>query len=271
MQPISGNVTINAVETALLSHGDECAFVVASIKDTASITFKYTADNQLYWGGAEDFVFNDKNRAISVRCTFGSNGRYCFFASSGYPAVSGYSLPIASADTLGGVQPVKKTEEMTVPVGVDAAGGLWAALIAVGGSNVFHATLTLEEAVKSVTLTFPTNWENIKIFNIHASMTDVETTFSVQGHCENKDYKSWFDIQPGADVGINIFGVQFAKHYFAANAVTSSVDTQTARPSFGTTSTLGVKLDARTYTLYSNTADVLFPAGTVFEYWGVSL
>ena len=36
-----------------------------------------------------------------------------------------YTLPIASEDQLGGVQPVKKTEEMTAPVGVDEEGRLW--------------------------------------------------------------------------------------------------------------------------------------------------
>ena len=38
---------------------------------------------------------------------------------------SSYVLPVATSETLGGVMPVAKTEEMTVPVGVDAAGGLW--------------------------------------------------------------------------------------------------------------------------------------------------
>ena len=38
----------------------------------------------------------------------------------------GYTLPIASPTTLGGVQPVAKTDEMTQSVGVDALGGLWA-------------------------------------------------------------------------------------------------------------------------------------------------
>lgn len=41
------------------------------------------------------------------------------------------TVPVASPDTLGGVQPVEKTESMTNPVGVDALGGLWSA----GGSD----------------------------------------------------------------------------------------------------------------------------------------
>lgn len=36
-----------------------------------------------------------------------------------------YVLPIASASQLGGVQPYNKTEDMTLPVGVDENGALW--------------------------------------------------------------------------------------------------------------------------------------------------
>ena len=38
-----------------------------------------------------------------------------------------YELPVATADTLGGVQPVTKTDDMTYEVGVDAEGKLWVA------------------------------------------------------------------------------------------------------------------------------------------------
>ena len=36
-----------------------------------------------------------------------------------------YALPIATSETLGGVKPATKTEDMTQSVGVDEAGGLW--------------------------------------------------------------------------------------------------------------------------------------------------
>ena len=36
-----------------------------------------------------------------------------------------YELPIATEDTLGGVQPITKTEDMTYPIGVDENGKLW--------------------------------------------------------------------------------------------------------------------------------------------------
>ena len=37
-----------------------------------------------------------------------------------------YVLPVASSQILGGVKPEDKTEEMNLPVGVDAEGRLWA-------------------------------------------------------------------------------------------------------------------------------------------------
>lgn len=63
---------------------------------------------------------------------------------------SSYTLPIASETTLGGVKPVAKTAEMTQSVGVDDAGGLWAAEASGGGSGGgFQKVLdfTTEEAV----------------------------------------------------------------------------------------------------------------------------
>jgi hypothetical protein len=48
------------------------------------------------------------------------------------PEDSTYTLPIATPETLGGVKPVNKAEDMTQPVGVDELGGLWTAM---GGGN----------------------------------------------------------------------------------------------------------------------------------------
>lgn len=39
--------------------------------------------------------------------------------------VSDYTLPVATPETIGGVMPEAKTEDMTTPVGVDADGRLW--------------------------------------------------------------------------------------------------------------------------------------------------
>lgn len=68
--------------------------------------------------------------------------------------VGSYTLPIASPTTLGGVQPVAKTDEMTQAVGVDALGGLWA-LPGGGGSEenwVLVNYLNIKEDVSDITI-----------------------------------------------------------------------------------------------------------------------
>lgn len=67
------------------------------------------------------------------------------------PAGSIDNLPIASADTLGGVQPVAKTDDMTQSVGVDDAGGLWTMAGGSGGGGFSLPLLysvTTEEEVR---------------------------------------------------------------------------------------------------------------------------
>ena len=51
-----------------------------------------------------------------------------------------YTLPIASSAVLGGVQPVSKTDDMTQSVGVDAAGGLWTAIVTDDHINILIDT-----------------------------------------------------------------------------------------------------------------------------------
>ena len=48
---------------------------------------------------------------------------------------SAYTLPVATPETLGGVQPAAKTEDMTQSVGVDKDGGLWTVPRGNGGSS----------------------------------------------------------------------------------------------------------------------------------------
>lgn len=74
-----------------------------------------------------------------------------------------YSLPIAASDTLGGVQPVAKTEDMTQPVGVDEIGRLWIEPAGGNGDSSpgdnagawSKTTVTLEQDVQQISLTFP--------------------------------------------------------------------------------------------------------------------
>lgn len=73
-----------------------------------------------------------------------------------------YTLPIATPNTLGGVQPIAKTAEMTQSVGVDAEGGLWT--VPGGGSGGIPIPETAEVGqtivVKAVDENGkPTEWE----------------------------------------------------------------------------------------------------------------
>ena len=66
-----------------------------------------------------------------------------------------YSLPVATSETLGGVMPVAKTEDMTQSVGIDGDGLLWTTPSAGGGVDGWQVVreLTLEKAVKTITVT----------------------------------------------------------------------------------------------------------------------
>ena len=62
-----------------------------------------------------------------------------------------YTLPVASAAALGGVQPVAKTDAMTQSVGVDEAGALWTA--AGGGTWKKVVDVITEEETSAIRVT----------------------------------------------------------------------------------------------------------------------
>jgi hypothetical protein len=86
-----------------------------------------------------------------------------------------YELPVANPDTLGGVQPVEKTEGMTNPVGVDELGGLWCA----GGSSEWKLIRsdTLEQDVKSLTLNIGEDWDEVLVI-ISSRVNDAENSLT---------------------------------------------------------------------------------------------
>jgi hypothetical protein len=83
--------------------------------------------------------------------------------AAGLVDVPEYELPVANPDTLGGVQPVAKTDKMTNPVGVDALGGLWSAgdSGSVQESDELLIDFTTEEEVTSIFLPLADNAEKI--------------------------------------------------------------------------------------------------------------
>lgn len=77
-------------------------------------------------------------------------------------APEGYTLPIATANNLGGVKPAAKTDAMTSAVGVDADGKLWSAAGG-GGSDVWEQVLdvTFDEAVGAVKYEFVNQYKEL--------------------------------------------------------------------------------------------------------------
>ncbi len=74
------------------------------------------------------------------------NGNFLFVNQSGGGGGGDYTLPVASPNTLGGVKPVAKTDDMTQSVGVDSNGALWTEPSDGGGegeSNIEIITLPL--------------------------------------------------------------------------------------------------------------------------------
>ena len=117
----------------------------------------------------------------------------------GDPGDSGYVLPTAAPDTLGGVMPVVKTDAMTQAVGVDANGGLWA-LPGGGGST-------------------DAGWEFIRKVTIpsDASMDTSDVTFTEVAVDETKnDYVFGFNTNDKGET------FSYSEMLIVANSGTSS-------------------------------------------------
>lgn len=117
------------------------------------------------------------------------------------PAGPSYTLPIATSETLGGVKPAAKTDDMTQQVGVDELGGLWA-LPGGGGGIDLLIDVTAEEEIKKISVTFdePTSYRE---FYIMISLVGT-------ANCASTDYDWRFCLQPipgwRNKISLNLFG-----------------------------------------------------------------
>ena len=103
-----------------------------------------------------------------------------------------YTLPVASAAALGGVQPVAKTDDMTQSVGVDEDGGLWTAPGSGGGGSSqwkIIRDLTITENVDRVDISTDDDGNAFSLHEIHVfsytqSYEDTATvyTFLMNGY-----------------------------------------------------------------------------------------
>lgn len=99
-----------------------------------------------------------------------------------------YVLPVANAETLGGVKPENKTDDMTIPVGVDNDGRLWVAQTGgQGGENVtaeqvyFNSDLTMTYQFGKYTpvdgsVVVPANGKNLQELFLDAYSEDKDPT-----------------------------------------------------------------------------------------------
>ncbi len=140
--------------------------------------------------------------------------------------------------------------------------------IPTGADNVFRISQTTTKAASSVTLELPCNWEEILTFNIHGSLGALVETMALYSHIANTSYKQWGNITAGSNVGFNLYGNRFYDKAFSVGFSPSNLDTNAARPALGTVTMNGKEGD-NTISIYSNTSGVDFPAGTIFEVWGV--
>lgn len=87
---------------------------------------------------------------------------------------SDYILPIATADTLGGVKPTAKSDDMTQSVGVDESGGLWTAPASTGSNDwQLLKTISLDEDVSAISYNFEKAVNELYvIFKVRASNAD---------------------------------------------------------------------------------------------------
>ena len=99
-----------------------------------------------------------------------------------------YTLPVANAETLGGVKPVAKTEAMTQPVGVDANGALYTEPGKGGGSDYVLP-------VGGAELGGVKNGGNVTI-NVDGTMTAPENEIS--GEQVSNAVSDWLDAHPEA-------------------------------------------------------------------------
>lgn len=135
----------------------------------------------------------------------------------------------------------------------------------------FQFKVTAEEAVKGITFDLPVAPEKIISMNINLMFGAVATQFALYSRID-KDYKNLATVPVGNDCASNISFERMLNMSY--NAFAAWVDTdalsENANPGTMSNGTLvkTMVVPSQTIYLYSNTADVNFPAGTKLTVWG---
>lgn len=137
-------------------------------------------------------------------------------------------------------------------------------------SSVFHFTTTTTEAVNRFQIELPTTFENIHTFNVHVTFGTIENDISIVG-VYGGSYGVFEintkDLVTGQKYGVNVYCIRYYENYFSY-CITKSGYTYVAYPSVSNIR-ISPYTNSNIIEYYSNTADVLIPAGTTFEIWGL--
>ncbi len=104
---------------------DQLSEIVAYIKSNKSLIDAITTSKVGVADIVDDLTTNVANKPLSAAQGVALKALIDALTEA---MPGAYTLPIASSTSLGGVQPADKTDAMTQAVGVDADGGLWAAI-----------------------------------------------------------------------------------------------------------------------------------------------
>ncbi len=141
-----------------------------------------------------------------------------------------------------------------------------------GSKSTFHFLQVLEEDVSVATITFPIALRELIHFNVHISFPhDLKSDLDVMSANLGGTWKN-FGKLTATTKGINLNASYYHSvgetKYYALAQTTASNDSAVARPAVGNnTLSLGV---SKEMTFYTNNEGVPFPAGTVFDVWGVT-
>lgn len=132
----------------------------------------------------------------------------------------------------------------------------------------FQFEVTAEEAVKGITFDLPVAPEKIISLNINLMFGAVATQFALYSRID-KDYKSYGNVPVGNDSTANVALERMRNRDDLIFGMICSVValSENARPGNDTLKQY-LKIASQTIYLYSNTADVDFPAGTKLTVWG---
>lgn len=134
-------------------------------------------------------------------------------------------------------------------------------------AKAFRMVVTAEEDTNDIKIKLPTSWYDVKVFNVFITFPSVSTAFALNSQIGSLK-KSWGEIAANSkNVGANLYAVRHYGTAFAATFTTSAPTPGAARPG-DLNATMHIE-DTDTITFSSGTTDVLIPAGSTFDIWGV--